>query len=60
MLIHELIHFVKDVTNPNANDFSWKLNKDVCKEWMDVDDNVESNEICISLKLITADWTRAK
>ncbi|KAG7163044.1 putative Jerky protein-like 67 [Homarus americanus] len=39
-LIHELLTYVKDVTNPDAKELSSKINEDVLTEWLDVDDNV--------------------
>ncbi|KAG7163490.1 Jerky protein-like 7 [Homarus americanus] len=39
-LIHELLAYVKDVTNPDAKELSSRINKDVLTEWLDVDDNV--------------------
>ncbi|KAG7154894.1 Tigger transposable element-derived protein 2-like 2, partial [Homarus americanus] len=39
-LIHELLAYVKDVTNPDAKELSSRINKDVLTEWLDDDDNV--------------------
>ncbi|KAG7171893.1 putative Jerky protein-like 65 [Homarus americanus] len=39
-LIHELLAYVKDVTNPDAKELSSGVNEDVLTEWLDVDDNV--------------------
>ncbi|XP_042230430.1 jerky protein homolog-like [Homarus americanus] len=39
-LIHELLAYVKDVTNPDAKELSSRINEDVLTEWLDVDDNV--------------------
>ncbi|KAG7165671.1 putative Jerky protein-like 75 [Homarus americanus] len=39
-LIHELLAYVKDVTNPDAKELSSRINEGVLTEWLDVDDNV--------------------
>ncbi|XP_072254361.1 tigger transposable element-derived protein 2-like [Pyxicephalus adspersus] len=39
-LIQELLDYVEDVTNPNTKELSSRINEDVLREWMDVDDTV--------------------